>query len=372
VVRRTFLRSVLYLASLGLALHLILPQLPGIQRSLVLIAGSSRLLLLAALLAFLASQVCYAELLGRSAGAAVGAGPSSSRRLLGLGRGFMLRIALAEHGAARVLPGGGSSAAAVTYTGLRSRGFKPTRIGLAVATITVLVYGTLGIIFLASLLYLTLDNALGRTTTTAALIVFVLTIFLAFLAYLAYLWPLAARRFLTGLFYVLGRIFRRNWSRKRTEMRAARIVVNLKMEMRALREQLIGHPLAALRLGALALGYWGFDALCLLIIFRAFGVSANPVDLLVAYGVATTFGSLPLTPGGLGVFEATMLGTLALLGVGYEAAIPVLGYRLFNFWLPIPLAMILYPTLHIGASKYARKEETKPAAKPVASRKKRF
>jgi len=99
----------------------------------------------------------------------------------------------------------------------------------------------------------------------------------------------------------------------------------------------------------------------------------NSVQLLVAYGVATTFGSLPLTPGGLGVFEATMVGTLALLGVGYEAAIPVLGFRLFNFWLPIPLAMILYPTLHIGASKFAREEEPeKPAAKDSAAPKKRF
>jgi uncharacterized protein (TIRG00374 family) len=144
-------------------------------------------------------------------------------------------------------------------------------------------------------------------------------------------------------------------------MRAARTVIYLQAEMRALREQLLGHPIAALKLGVLALGYWGFDALCLLIIFVAFGVDANPVELLVAYGVATTFGSLPLTPGGLGVFEATMLGTLALFGVGYEAAIPVLGYRLFNFWLPIPLAMILYPTLHIGAAKYAH-EGRKPAA----------
>jgi glycosyltransferase 2 family protein len=40
-----------------------------------------------------------------------------------------------------------------------------------------------------------------------------------------------------------------------------------------------------------------------------------------------------------------MLATLALLGVGSEAAIPILGYRLFNFWLPIPLAAIFYPTL---------------------------
>ncbi len=353
------MRSVLYLASIGLALHLILPQIPGIERSLVLVADSSRVLLAAALLAIFASQACYAEILGRSAGAATGIVAYDKRRRMGLGRCFMLRLTVAEHGAARVLPGGGSSAAAVTYTGLRSRGLKPTRIGIAVATITVLVYGTLGLIFLGSLLYLTLDNALGWATTTASLLAFVLTLSLAFLGYLAYLRPLFARRFLAGFFYALGRLFRRKrWSRKRTEMRAARIVIRLQMEARALREQLLGHPLAALKLGALALGYWSFDALCLLIIFVAFGVEANPMELLVAYGVATTFGSLPLTPGGLGVFEATMLGTLALLGVEYEAAIPILGYRLFNFWLPIPLAVILYPTLHIGAARYAgRKSE---------------
>ncbi len=364
------MRSVLYLASLGLALHLILPQIPGIERSLVLVSDSSGPLIAAAFLAILASQMCYAELLGRSTGAAAGIVPSAKRRRVGLGRWFMLRLTLAEHGAARVLPGGGSSAAAVTYTGLRSRGLRPTRIGLTVATISLLVYGTLGVIFLGSLLYLTLDHALGRATTTAALVVFVLTLCLVLLGYLAYLRPLTAKRLMAGFFYALGRLFRRrSWSRKRTEVWAARIVVNLKMEARALREQLLGHPLVAIRLGVLALGYWGFDALCLLIIFLAFGVSVDPIELLVAYGVATTFGSLPLTPGGLGVFEATMLATLALLGVGYEAAIPVLGYRLFNFWLPIPLALILYPTLHIGASKYARQEDPK---KPTAPRKKRF
>ena len=51
------------------------------------------------------------------------------------------------------------------------------------------------------------------------------------------------------------------------------------------------------------------------------------------------------SPGGIGIFETTMLATLALLRVGSEAAIPILGYRLFNFWLPIPLAAISYPTL---------------------------
>lgn len=360
---RTLLKSALYLASVGLALHLILPQIPGIEYSLVLIGDSSRPLLLAALLAIFTSQMCYAELLGRSAGAVVGGVRYRKRRRVGLGRWFMLRLTLAEHGAARVLPGGGSSAAAVTYTGLRSRGLRPARVGLAVATISVLVYGTLAAIFLASLLYLTLDHSLGRTATTASLFAFVLTLCLLLLGYLAYLRPIVARRFLTGFFYTLGRLFLRRWSRRRTELRAARIVIGIQNEVRALREQLIYHPLAALKLGALAIGYWGFDALCLIIIFVAFGVDVNLLHLLVAFGIATTFGSLPLTPGGIGVFEASMIGTLTLLGAGYEVAIPVLGYRLFNYWLPIPLALILYPTLHLGASKYTRKEEKKVSLK---------
>jgi uncharacterized membrane protein YbhN (UPF0104 family) len=32
-----------------------------------------------------------------------------------------------------------------------------------------------------------------------------------------------------------------------------------------------------------------------------------------------------------------------------ETVIPVLGYRLFNYWVPILLAAIFYPTLRLGA-----------------------
>jgi uncharacterized protein (TIRG00374 family) len=96
---------------------------------------------------------------------------------------------------------------------------------------------------------------------------------------------------------------------------------------------------------ALAFSYWVFDALCLVLVFHALGVRAGTGELFVAYGIATAAGALPLTPGGIGVFEAIMLATLAVFGVGSGAAIPVLGYRLFNFWLPIPLSAIFYPSL---------------------------
>ena len=361
---RTILKSVLYLASLGLAVHLVLPRIPGIERSFVLISNSSGPLIWAAFLAIFGSYACYAEILGYTVGATTGLGISArSRRRRGLGRWFMFRLTVAEHGASKVLPGGGSAAAAVTYAGLRIRGLKPARGALAVATTSVIIYGTLVAIFLASLLYLILDQELNRAATVASVFALFLTFCALTLATLSYRLPYATRRFLTGALYGLGRIFlRRRWSRRQTEMRAARVVLGLRNEVRALREQLLYHPVAAARLFVIAVLYWALDAACLFLIFVSLGVPTGGIELLVAYGVATTFGSLPLTPGGLGVVEATMIGTLALLGAGPEAAIPVLGYRLFNFWLPIPLAAVLYPTLHIGSAKYARKGREGPEA----------
>jgi uncharacterized protein (TIRG00374 family) len=160
------------------------------------------------------------------------------------------------------------------------------------------------------------------------------------------------RRALSGILYGIGRPFlRRRWSRQRTEEWSERVVTWLRNEVTVLRGQLLGNRRRALQLGALAVGYWAFDALCLIVVFLALGVGFSPIELLVAYGIATAVGNLPLTPGGLGTFEATMLGILALLGYGPEVTIPVLGYRLFNFWLPIPLAVLLYPTLSFGARR---------------------
>ena len=48
----TLLRTVLYVASVGLALPLILPRIPGIDRSLVLVPTSSLGLITAAFLPF--------------------------------------------------------------------------------------------------------------------------------------------------------------------------------------------------------------------------------------------------------------------------------------------------------------------------------
>src|SRR5829696_4709016 len=254
----------------------------------------------------------------------------------------MLRLTGTGYGAAHVLPGGGATAAAVTYGTLRRKGYDPESVGLALAAVSVLVYGALGMLFSVSLIYMLLDGDLGPVSTAASIFFFALTLSVTIVAYAAYRRPTFARNVAGKGVRLTGRLLGDEGLGRRARMWSARLISRLGEEIRAARRGLAARPTEAPKLAALALSYWAFDALCLILMFDALGVGADPFVLLVAYGVATTIAALPLTPGGIGVFEVT---TLALLGVGSEAAIPILGYRLFNFWLPIPLAAVFYPTL---------------------------
>jgi uncharacterized membrane protein YbhN (UPF0104 family) len=335
---RRLIRGLLMVGSIGLALHVVLPQVPGIERSLRLVAGSSHLLVGAAFLAELASELCYAELLGRSVAA------TNARRP---GGWFMLRLTVIGYGTAHVLPGGGAAAATVTYDVLRGRGYEPAKVGVALAVVSVLVYSALGVLFSGSLTYVILDRDLGPAGTAVSILLLAAIVGMALGAYTVHRRPTLARRAVQRGWRLAGRLL---GGRLPLGARAwlLRFVSRLGEELRVTRRQLTVHPTGASKLAALALGYWAFDALCLILMFTALGVVADPLVLLVAYGAATTLATIPLTPGGIGVFEATMLATLALLGVGSEAAIAILGYRLFNFWLPIPLAAVLYLSLSLA------------------------
>jgi glycosyltransferase 2 family protein len=329
---RRLLRGGLLVGSLGLAVHLILLQIPGIERSLRLLADASYVLVGAAFLAELVSELCYAELLGGLVGAA------HTRRP---GGWFMLRLTVTGYGAAHILPGGGAAAATVTYSVLRGKGYGAERVGLALATVSVFVYGALGTLFSGSLLYMLLDGDLGPVDTIASVFFLALAAGAILFAYATYRRPTLAKRAAERGARLAGRLLGdaglRSWT--------VRLVSRLGEELGAAGHELMLRSAEAPRLAAFALGYWVLDVLCMILVFVALGVPADPLVLLVAYGVATTFAAIPLTPGGIGVFEAVMLATLALFGVGSEAAIPILGYRLFNFWLPIPLAAVFYPTL---------------------------
>lgn len=308
------------------------------ERSARLLAGASHVLVAAAFAAELLSELCYAELLGRSVGIAAG-------RRRRIGRWFAFRLTVTGYGASHVLPGGGVTAATVTYTALRRRGLDNKEVGLALAAVSLPVYGILTALFSVGLLYLLLFANLGPAARTVSALFLALTVAGAMGAYASYRRPAAVRRLAKAGLRPLARVLGGGRRLSRAEKWSARTIDGLREEFRATGRQLGGRPRKALGFGALALGYWGFDALCMIPVFGALGVTASPFVLLAGYSVATMLALVPLTLGGIGVFETTMLATVALLGVGSEAAIPILGYRLFNFWMPIPLAAVFYPTL---------------------------
>jgi uncharacterized protein (TIRG00374 family) len=87
----------------------------------------------------------------------------------------------------------------------------------------------------------------------------------------------------------------------------------------------------------------GFDMLTLYCLFIAAGTSIHPGVLLAGYGLAFLLGKVAfLFPGGVGVIESGMTAVYSSLGIpGAISVVVILGYRLFSFWLPSLLGFIM-------------------------------
>ena len=96
----------------------------------------------------------------------------------------------------------------------------------------------------------------------------------------------------------------------------------------------------------LSAGRLAFDYLCLLAALRATGSHPRPSLVLLAYAVSGIIALVPITPGGLGIVEASVSGMLVLAGVdGGNAFLATLAYRLVAYWLPLlagPPAYLLF------------------------------
>jgi len=96
----------------------------------------------------------------------------------------------------------------------------------------------------------------------------------------------------------------------------------------------------------LTAGRLGFDYGCLLAVLRATGAGPRPSPVLLAYAAAGIVALFPLTPGGLGVVEASLSGLVILAGVHPgDALLASLAYRVASYWLPLlagPPAYLLF------------------------------
>ncbi len=262
---------------------------------------------------------------------------------LGWGRlpyGTLLRIDLADLAVNHTLPGGGATSATVRFRLLAAEGI-PVSQAVGAATVEV------GVSNLALILMFALGLGLGIAQLhgdpgnyiLAAGVVFVLLAGTAIGIWLL-VWRTDTIATVAG---TLGRHIPFVG-----EERAARFIRSLAgnfLELARNRRRLA-------RAGMFAIGNWLFDAASLWMMLAAFGQPIEVGPLLATYGVGSLIAMLPLTPGGVGLVEGVMVPALLGFGIPHSTALlGVIGWRVFEYWLPIPIGGAAYASLRLSRSR---------------------
>ena len=323
--RRAVKRTLLVVVMLFVIYYLVLPQLVKGREAADLLARVNPFLLVVAVLLEIASLLAYTILTRVTL-------PTEPH----LSLFTIFRIQLATKSVTNLVPGGSAAGGTLGYRLFTEAGVAPTAAGFAMATVGLGSAVVLNLILWVSLLISIPFNGFNPIYVTAAIVGVLLLASAAALVYLLMKGQDRAE-------LILRAIARRTPFVK--EETAARFIHQLADRL----HDLAGQP-ELIRDGAIwATINWLLDAAALWVFLRAFGESLNPINLIVAYGVAGVLAAIPITPGGLGVVEAALPSLLAGFGTPVAiAGIGVLGWRLVQFWMPIPLGGMSYASLKFG------------------------
>ncbi|MGH9101808.1 MAG: lysylphosphatidylglycerol synthase transmembrane domain-containing protein [Acidimicrobiales bacterium] len=109
-------------------------------------------------------------------------------------------------------------------------------------------------------------------------------------------------------------------------------------------------PLGWLEAFMLAAGNWAGDAATLSLSVLALRVHIDWRGLLVVYAITQLSASLPITPGGLGVVEGSLVALLSAYGMSVRDALAVTFlYRLISFWGVVPVGWVAWLGLEAAA-----------------------
>jgi len=106
-----------------------------------------------------------------------------------------------------------------------------------------------------------------------------------------------------------------------------------------------------------------FDLLSLDLMFLAIRYQPGFGPLAVAYAAANIASAIPITPGGLGVIEVTLVAVTAGFGAPRATAVlAVLGYRIVNYWLPLLPGAVAYLRLRLSPEGAGHENPKAPPA----------
>jgi putative heme transporter len=243
-----------------------------------------------------------------------------------------------------IAPGGAAVGVGLAYVILHGWGYAGTSVGLAVAVTGIWNQLTLLGFPALALALLTLQqekNALLETVALIGLAVFVVAI-------AAFAGALATPK----LAHFVGKeaIRLANWGRGIFRRGPVGWTADSFVRFRNRAVALLRHRWAPLTLTTLA-GQLSVFVL-LLVSLRVLGVSASDVEAFAAWSLVRLLGSLPITPGGIGVVEVGLTG--ALVGFGGANAEVVAAVLVYRF-------LTIVPTLIIGLIAGVLWKRFKPA-----------
>jgi uncharacterized protein (TIRG00374 family) len=319
---KTILKRALLVAVAGVGIYLVLPELIAVLGAWPRLSTLNPIWFTVAIAAEAISFTCNFAL----------------QRLALRTRGWfaVVTAGLASNSVTDSLPGGDAAGAAVQFRMLTAAGFDTDT---AVGGLT--AFSLLGIGGLLGLPLFVLPTILAGAPVSRGLVHTALLGIAGFVLFAIFgVIVLRTDRPLA----LLGRAAQNLWNRL---TRGRRPVTNLDQklldERNTIRAVLGQHWWQAALLTA---GRLGFDYGCLLAALRATGAEPKPSLVLLAYAAADIIALLPITPGGLGIVEASLSGLLILAGIrpGY-AVLATLAYRVASYWLPLlagPPAYLLF------------------------------
>lgn len=114
-----------------------------------------------------------------------------------------------------------------------------------------------------------------------------------------------------------------------------------------------------------SLGNWATDCGCLYLSARALNAHLTFTSVVVAYAIGQAILILPLTPGGIGIYEAGVTAALTRVGIRRGKALTsVMMYRFISFWGMLLVGWICWTVLHVIDK---RADRAVPLPPPVAA-----
>ncbi|HKJ56343.1 MAG TPA: YbhN family protein [Nitriliruptoraceae bacterium] len=332
-------RSLGSAAVIGLGLYFLIPQLAGLRDTADAILHAQWWLPLTLVTLEAASLACYGQLLVttlRGSGQPVEAT-------------YVQRSTLVGNSLGRAMPAGSAASLAIVVAGFHARGMDGVKTATALWGAGMLSSAVLALLLPIAALIGLIGGHLGRigmSAIVAAIAVLAITVLLPVALRHPDAFAERVRRILTPL--------ARGPLRGRLHVDA--IAEGSRRGAENLSELASDRRLLA-KAAAWAVANWLLDAAVVVVLALTIGVGTPVSAILLAFVVAQVAAAIPLTPGGVGIVETAMIGTLVASGAPAAAATAtVFGWRLISHWLPIPFGLLLVPTL--GA-------KSEPAAEPA-------